>query len=100
MNITKTIQHKTTVLLKMEVSPEELQPHLDKALKKVSQAVNIPGFRPGKAPVEMVKKEVAEMAIYQEAVDGVLEATLPQAVKQEAIDFVGKPSVSLDAIAP
>ncbi|MFA6475248.1 MAG: trigger factor [Patescibacteria group bacterium] len=100
MQITKTVQDKTTVLLKVEVSVEELKPHLEKAAKRISKSITIPGFRPGHAPYDMVKNKAGEMAIYQEAVDDVLSATLPDAVKQETIDFVGKPNVNLDTLAP
>ncbi len=100
MQVTKTIQDKTTILLKVELLPEELKPYLDKAIARIGKAVKIPGFRPGKAPYEMLVKEVGEMAIYQEIVDDVVQDTLPKAVKQEAIDFVGKPSVNLDTLAP
>ncbi len=101
MNVTKTIQDKTTILLKVELQPEELTPYLDKAMKRISQAVKIDGFRPGHAPKEMVLQQVGgEMALYQEIVDDVLEKTLPEAVQQEKIDFVGKPSVNLDTLAP
>lgn len=100
MNVTKTIQETTTVLLKIELLPEELKPYLDKAVQRISKEVKIPGFRPGHAPYDMIKQQVGEMAIYQEAAEDVVQDTLPNAVKQEPIDFVGKPAVAIESLAP
>lgn len=101
MNVTKTIQDKTTILLKVELQPEELKPYLDKATKRITKQVKVDGFRPGHAPYDMVLKQIGgEMVIYQEIVDDVINDTLPKAVAQEKVDFVGKPSVNLDTLAP
>lgn len=100
MNVTKTIQEKTTVLLKVELLPQELKPYLDKAVQRISKQVSIPGFRPGHAPYDMIKQQVGEMAIYQEAMEDVVKDTLPKAIKQEPIDFVGKPAIAIDTLAP
>lgn len=100
MNVTKTIQEKTTVLLKVELLLQELKPYLDKAVQRISKQVSIPGFRPGHAPYDMIKQQVGEMGIYQEAMEDVVKDTLPKAIKQEPIDFVGKPAIAIDTLAP
>lgn len=100
MNVTKTIQETTTVLLKVELLPDELKPYLEKATQRISKQVSIPGFRPGHAPYDMVKQQVGEMEIYQAAAEDVVQATLPKAVQQEPIDFVGKPSIAIETLAP
>lgn len=100
MNVTKTVQDKTTVLLKVELLPDEIKPYLEKAVKRISKQVSIPGFRPGHAPYDMVKQQVGEMEIYQESMEDVLADTLPKAVQQETVEFVGKPTVSVDSLAP
>ena len=100
MNVTKTIQETTTVLLKVELLPTELKPYLDKAVQRISKQVTIPGFRPGHAPYDMIKQQVGEMEIYQEALEDVVQDTLPKAIKQEPVDFVGKPAIAVDTLAP
>ena len=35
---------------------EDLQPKFDEAYKGIRPKVNLPGFRPGKAPIELIKK--------------------------------------------
>ena len=48
----------------------------------------------------MIKQQVGEMAIYQEAAEDIVQDTLPKAIKQEPIDFVGKPAVAVESLAP
>lgn len=100
MNITKTIQEKTTVLLRIELLPDELKPYITRAAKRVSEALKIPGFRPGHVPYDILKQHVSEMEIYQEAVDDVVRDTLPKAVQREHIDFVGQPQIAVETLAP
>ncbi len=100
MNVTKTIQDKTTVILKIELLPDELKPHIERATKRVSKAVKVPGFRPGHVPYDVLIKHVSEMEIYQEAVDDILQDTLPTVVQREKVEFVGKPAVAVETLAP
>jgi len=100
MNVSKSVENKTTVILKIELLQEELQPYLDKAIKRISKQIKVPGFRPGHVPLDMLKKQVSDMEIYQEAMNDVVEGTLPMAVKQENLDFIGRPNVNIETLAP
>ncbi|MCX6166244.1 MAG: trigger factor family protein [Ignavibacteriae bacterium] len=46
------------------LSYEELTPHFEKAITKYRQKVQIPGFRKGKAPINMVKKMYGDSIEY------------------------------------
>lgn len=100
MNVSKSVENKTTVILKIELLQEELKPYLDKAMARISKQVKVPGFRPGHVPADMLKKQVSEMEMYQEALNDIVEGTLPMAVKQENLDFVGRPDVKVETLAP
>ena len=63
----------------------------DKVVKEVEKVflrnARIPGFRPGKAPIDIVRRNfAADIAV--EAMQRVVSANLPQAVKAEDLDFV------------
>ncbi|MFA5995963.1 MAG: trigger factor [Patescibacteria group bacterium] len=100
MNIVREQPAKTTVKLKIEIPVVDLKPFLDKAVKRISQEVKIPGFRPGHVTYEILKNKIGEMDIYQEAARLVIDATLPQAVQKEKIDFVGQPNIAIEQVAP
>ena len=63
----------------------------DKVVKEVEKVflrnARIPGFRPGKAPIDIVRRNFAA-DIAAEAMQRVVSANLPQAVKAEDLDFV------------
>ena len=60
---------KSQLELTITVTPDEYKKHLDLAAKKISDRIAIKGFRKGKAPFDVIKKEVGEMAILQEALE-------------------------------
>ena len=91
MNITKKDLEKNQVELSIEVSLEEMKPHLEKAAEKMSKKTKLPGFRPGKAPYELVKNKFGEMAIYQEALDMIISDSFYKAITREKIASVGQP---------
>lgn len=62
----------------------------NKAASRVAKQVRIPGFRPGKAPAAMVKKQYAQ-AIDQEAVDQLLREAFQQVLEQEKLDLATQP---------
>ncbi|MDP3971021.1 MAG: trigger factor [bacterium] len=100
MNIEKEIENKTTIKLTVSLLEEEMKPYLDKATQRISKDVKIDGFRPGKAPYDVLKKKVGEMEIYQEAANDAIQDSLPKAAKREELEFIGQPEVSVEKLAP
>jgi trigger factor len=62
----------------------------NKAAARVSKQVRIPGFRPGKAPAAMVRKQYAQ-AIDQEAVESLLREAFQQVLAKEELDLATQP---------
>ena len=100
MQITKKELEKNQIELTIEVALEEMKPHLEKAAAKMSQNAKLPGFRPGKAPYELVKNKFGEMAIYQEALDMIVSDSFYKAITNEKIASVGQPEIKVEKIAP
>lgn len=100
MQITKKDLDKSQIELTIEVSLDEIKPHLDKAATQLAAKNKIPGFRPGKAPYDLVKNKFGEMAILQAAVDSVVSETYFKAVTREKIQTVGQPQINVEKIAP
>jgi len=70
--------------LTIEVDEERTQRALRNAARRISRQAKIPGFRPGKAPYNIVARMVGKEALYQEVVD-----ELGEAVYKEALDEAG-----------
>jgi trigger factor len=100
MQITKKELAKNQIELAIEVSVEELKPHLTKAAQRLALKNKIPGFRPGKAPLALIKSKFGDMAIHQEALDSIITETFYQAVTQEKLETVGQPNIAVEKMAP
>lgn len=57
--------------------------------RKIAKTTRIPGFRPGKAPYNIVLNYVGEGAILEEAIDLMLDDVYPELLKQESIEPYG-----------
>jgi trigger factor len=91
---------KNQVELTIEVSSEELQPYVIQAAADLAREMKIPGFRPGKAPYDVVKQRLGEMKIYQEAAEKAVAVTYGRAVIENKLVTIGSPEISLEKIAP
>ncbi len=93
MNVTLNNPSPTSVELTIELSVEEVKPYLQAAAKRISQEIDIAGFRKGHAPYDLVAGRVGETTIYEEAFGAIVEKTYPQAVDQHELKVVGRASI-------
>lgn len=84
--------------LTVEVSAEQFAEALDKAFKKVVKNVNVPGFRKGKVPRAIFEKRFGVEALYQDAIDIVLQDTYPKAVDEVGIFPVDRPEIDVTQV--
>ena len=80
-------------LLSVTVPVESMAAAEEKVTRRYTSQVRLPGFRPGKAPVAMVKKQFAQQ-IKAEALDAVLQEAWQAAVEQEKLEPVAQPRVT------
>ncbi|MGQ4508141.1 trigger factor [Dermabacteraceae bacterium P13115] len=88
----------TRAKLNVEVPFVELKPSVDKALKNISEQVNIPGFRKGKVPTRLIEERFGRPMIMQEAVNEALPELYRQAATEAGIRPLGQPDVSVEAV--
>lgn len=100
MSHTRKDLPQSQVELTITITPAEYQGQLVKAAERISQRQKIAGFRPGKAPFDLVKRTVGEMALLQEALEPLVKETYYQAIMAEKLDVVGMPKVDLQKMAP
>jgi len=100
MKVEKKNLDKGQVELTIEVSQVELTPYLEQAASRLSAKNPLPGFRPGKAPFEMIKSKFGEMAILQEALEPMLNQTFFKAINDEKLETVGQPNINIEKMAP
>ena len=84
--------------LSVDLDTEEAKGVVSAAEKRVMQKASMPGFRPGKMPIALVRKHFAD-AIKGEAVQGALKKYQEDAVKAEKLEIrgtVGVKSVTME----
>lgn len=86
--------------LTVELTPDEYVPFVRRAAAAMAARVPIPGFRPGKAPYEMVVKKIGEAKLWEEALEPAVIRTYPQALQQEQLESVGSPHIAIATLAP
>jgi trigger factor len=90
VNIDKKNLDAHTLEITVKVTKAEAQPWLDKAAAHLSEHKPIKGFRPGKAPYDIVKREYGEPAIMQEALEDVINGTFNQVLDTEKLNTYGR----------
>ena len=73
---------------------------MQKAVRKIAQQVRIPGFRPGKAPREIVERTVGQPVLLQEAIEDLLPGLYREALEAESIDAIDRPEIELASTEP
>jgi len=93
MNITKEQIDALNAVLKVEITREDYQEKVDKILKDYRKNANIPGFRKGKAPKEVVHRRYAE-TIHTEALKSILPLAYDKVLATGKIRPLGEPIFS------
>jgi trigger factor len=79
--------------LEITVPVEEVQKEIERAAAEIQGKVKLPGFRPGKAPLAMVKTRFAH-DIRQEVLEKLVPRFFNAAVEQDHLQVVSQPNVS------
>lgn len=91
---------KSQVEFTITVEPADYKKDLEAAAVRISERAAIKGFRAGKAPYEMVKQQVGEIRIIEEAMQTIVEKNFFAASKEAKLDTVGMPQITITKIAP
>ena len=101
LNIDKVIQDDRQAKLTVEYSEQEFEGFKRRAAKKISKKSKIHGFRPGKAPYQVIINHFGEEAIIQEAIDIILDNDYAKALEKADINPSGVGSLeSLESTDP
>ncbi|HEV7830679.1 MAG TPA: trigger factor [Pseudonocardiaceae bacterium] len=88
----------TRVKINVEVPFDELKPDFDRAYKKIAQQVNIPGFRPGRAPAKILEQRLGRGVVLEEVVNGVIPAKYAEIVSAGEVHPLGRPEIEVTKI--
>ena len=86
---------ESQVVLEIEVEPERLERSLDRAYRQLAQKTEVPGFRKGKAPRQMLERYVGRDAVMQEALGLLIPEAYNQAIEEENIEAIDYPNIEV-----
>ncbi len=84
---------KSLVEIEVEIPSEEMKRPLEAAAVRLSEKKPIEGFRPGKAPYEVVKNKYGEMAIYEEASAEMIKRSYLATLEEAGLKSVAAPDI-------
>lgn len=86
MNIEKNYQEDHSVKLTVEVDEKQMGEYKKRAARKIASRGSIPGFRPGKAPYDIVVRTYGEAAITEQAVDLFIDQEYSNILKEADVN--------------
>ena len=100
MKIIQDEIEQSQTVLHIELDEADINPYLNRAYNKVVGRVNIPGFRKGKAPRNIVEQYFGKESLINEALDSMLPEMTSKAISEQELNIVGMPSISLEGMEP
>jgi trigger factor len=80
--------------LKVLIDKETMNSYMDEKYEEIKRTVNLKGFRPGKVPKEVLKRQFGK-AVFGEVLDKVLKETSTKALEENKIKPAGQPKLDL-----
>ena len=77
----------------IEVDEERVRQAMQKKARELGREVNLPGFRPGKAPYDVLVRRIGEDTLRAEAVEDLVQPVFEEALEQEDIDPYARPTL-------
>ena len=85
--------------IEVTISAADLKTESSWAAARLSKDFKIPGFRPGKAPYDIVKRELGEMKILEEAANKLINSKLNEIIKKENPEIATQPKIEIKKLA-
>ena len=90
---------KSEVEIEGELGEEIFETYFARALKKLGGGLEIPGFRKGKAPENILLANLSEMKILEEMATLALGDAYPKILEENKIEAIGRPEIAITKLA-
>lgn len=90
---------KSEIKIDMAIDSSLLPEARKKAVKALSEKMEVDGFRKGNVPEKMVVERVGEGSILQDAAEILINELFPQILVEEKLDLIGHPQISIKKLA-
>jgi trigger factor len=101
VKVTQGEVEERQVTLRIELDDDDLEPYVERGYRQAVGKMRIPGFRPGKAPRQVVEGMMGRESLISESLDFMVADVITKAVEEQEIESVGFPqleNVELDPV--
>ena len=100
VNVTRESSNPTEVTLNVLMDADDEEPFINRSYRRLVSRLQIPGFRPGKAPRSIVERHLGRAALVQEALEFMIPETLDQVLKDQDIQAFVEPELEILEVEP
>ncbi len=93
---TEKLEEKNMIKLTVEVPAEDFNEAIKKAYNQNKGRFNVPGFRKGKAPLQIIEKMYGAGLFYEDAANTCINDSYPKAVDESGEDIVSSPKIEVE----
>ncbi len=95
MQVTSKKSENLTELLNIKITPEDYREKVEQKLKNYRKNIEMPGFRKGKVPMSLIKKQY-EKALIADEVNNMLQEKINEYIQENKLPILGYPIPSED----
>ncbi len=100
MKVTNEKTENSQVFLTIEMEPAEVEESLEKSYCRLVKKANIPGFRKGKAPREILERYIGKESLLEDALNNLLPEAYEKAIKEQKIEAIAQPHIEIAQTDP
>jgi trigger factor len=100
VKVTNEKTENSQVFLTVEMEPAEVEESLEKSYHRLVKKANIPGFRKGKAPREILEQYIGRESLLEDALNNVIPQVYERAIKEQQIEAIARPSIEVTQTDP
>lgn len=100
MKVTRDKTENSQVFLTIEMEPAEVEAALQKSYSRLVKKANVPGFRKGKAPREILERYLGKDTLFNDALEYLLPEAYEDAVKEQNIEVFAQPQIEIAQLDP
>ena len=93
LTIQTTEDDRRQLTVTIEVEESRVQKAMQAKARALSREIQLPGFRPGKAPYDVVVRRIGEDTLRGEAIEDLVQPVFEQALNQAELDPYAQPSL-------
>ena len=100
MKVTRDKTENSQVFLTIEMEPDEVEESLRNSYYRLVKKTNIPGFRKGKAPRDILESYLGKESLFEDAINHLVPQAYEKVLKEQEIEAFARPEIEIVQTEP